>query len=122
MYAGRIVEEGSVDDVLDRPLHPYTRGLIQSVPSRTVRGKRLHTISGMTPSLLNLPSGCSFMQRCTRAEIFSAKDTRRFKARAQVRAARGMRLRLVRGSRGSAREVWRGHFDRCHQPNTRHFG
>jgi peptide/nickel transport system ATP-binding protein len=68
MYAGKIVEEGSVDDVLDRPLHPYTRGLIQSVPSRTVRGQRLHTIPGMTPSLLNLPSGCSFMQRCTRAD------------------------------------------------------
>ena len=68
MYAGKIVEEGSVDDVLDRPLHPYTFGLIQSVPSRTVRGRRLPTISGMTPSLLNLPPGCSFMQRCPRAD------------------------------------------------------
>ena len=74
MYAGRIVEEGSVDDVLDRSLHPYTRGLIQSVPSRTVRGQRLHTISGMTPSLLNLPSGCSFLQRCTRADAACHHD------------------------------------------------
>ena len=79
MYAGRIVEEGSVDDVLDRPLHPYTRGLIQSVPSRTAsksraRGQRLHTIPGMSPSLLNLPSGCSFMQRCPRADAACQRD------------------------------------------------
>ncbi len=68
MYAGRIVEEGTVDDVLDRPLHPYTHGLIQSVPSRTAVGKRLHTISGMAPSLLELPSGCSFFERCPAAD------------------------------------------------------
>jgi peptide/nickel transport system ATP-binding protein len=42
--------------------------LIRSVPSRNERGKRLHTIPGMTPSLLNLPSGCNFMQRCPRAD------------------------------------------------------
>lgn len=64
MYAGRIVEQGQIDDVLDRPLHPYTQGLIESVPSRNKRGRPLNQIPGMTPSLLNLPNGCAFRERC----------------------------------------------------------
>jgi len=67
MYAGRIVEEGPVDDVLDAPLHPYTRGLIDSVPANNPVGWRLRQIPGMTPSLLHLDSGCAFRSRCTRA-------------------------------------------------------
>jgi peptide/nickel transport system ATP-binding protein len=67
MYAGRIVEQGSVDEVLDSPLHPYTRGLIGSVPSRNLRGSPLAQIPGMTPALLNLPKGCAFRNRCPRA-------------------------------------------------------
>ena len=68
MYAGRIVETGLVDDVIDRPLHPYTRGLIGSVPSQNRRGRRLTQIPGMTPSLLSLPEGCAFRARCDRAD------------------------------------------------------
>ena len=68
MYAGRIVEQGTVDEVLDNPLHPYTRGLIGSVPSQNTRGQRLSQIPGMTPSMLNLPSGCAFHTRCPRAD------------------------------------------------------
>jgi peptide/nickel transport system ATP-binding protein len=68
MYAGRIVEEGPVDAVLDRPLHPYTAGLLDSVPSRNRRGTRLAQIPGMTPSLLALPAGCAFRDRCARAD------------------------------------------------------
>ena len=67
MYAGRLVEQGEVGEVLDRPLHPYTKGLIESVPSRNRRGAPLRQIQGMTPSLANLPSGCSFRTRCPRA-------------------------------------------------------
>ena len=67
MYAGRIVERGSVDDVLDRTLHPYSKGLIDSVPSRNPRGTRLRQIAGMTPSMLKLPPGCAFRERCGRA-------------------------------------------------------
>lgn len=67
MYAGIIIEEGSVHDVLDSPLHPYTEGLIGSVPSRNKRGKKLYQIPGMTPSLINLPEGCPFRIRCTRS-------------------------------------------------------
>jgi peptide/nickel transport system ATP-binding protein len=68
MYAGRIVEQGQVDEVLDRPRHPYTRGLLGSVPSRNVRGQPLAQIQGMTPSLLALPEGCAFRLRCPRAD------------------------------------------------------
>ncbi|MCW5731707.1 MAG: ABC transporter ATP-binding protein [Alphaproteobacteria bacterium] len=68
MYAGKIVEQGRVDDVLDRPLHPYTNGLLGSVPSRNRRGQKLRQIPGMTPSLLRLPQGCAFRSRCPRAD------------------------------------------------------
>ena len=68
MYAGRIVEKGPVGDVLDAPHHPYTVGLIGSVPSRNARGEPLRQIPGMTPSLLKLPPGCAFRARCPRAD------------------------------------------------------
>ena len=68
MYAGRIVEQGPVAEVLERPRHPYTRGLIASAPSRNPRGRPLAQIPGMTPSLLALPPGCAFQARCARAD------------------------------------------------------
>jgi len=64
MYAGRIVEMGRTADVIERPMHPYTKGLIGSVPSQNTRGHRLAQIPGMTPSLLALPRGCAFKARC----------------------------------------------------------
>ena len=64
MYAGRVVETGSVAEVLGQPLHPYTRGLIDSVPSRNRRGEPLRQIPGMTPSLLGMGEGCAFRERC----------------------------------------------------------
>ena len=67
MYAGRIVESGSVDEVLDRPLHPYTRGLLESVPGRNAPGRPLPQIPGMAPSPLQPLEGCSFRPRCSRA-------------------------------------------------------
>ncbi|KQP35476.1 ABC transporter ATP-binding protein [Pseudorhodoferax sp. Leaf274] len=67
MYAGRIVEIGRVDDVLDRPQHPYTQGLIGSLPSANQRGARLRQIPGMAPHLARLPPGCAFAPRCSRA-------------------------------------------------------
>jgi len=73
MYAGKVVEQGPVEEVLDRPMHPYTLGLIGSVPSRNRRGEPLRQIPGMTPSMLNLPAGCAFRARCPRAEARCAE-------------------------------------------------
>jgi peptide/nickel transport system ATP-binding protein len=72
MYAGRIVEAGPVADVLEAPRHPYTAGLIASTPAAAARlgrerGQPLAQIRGMTPSLLRLPAGCAFRERCNRA-------------------------------------------------------
>ncbi len=65
MYAGRVVERGSVDDVYERPRHPYTQGLLESIPRLTDTGRgRLRSIGGGAPSLLHLPSGCVFHPRC----------------------------------------------------------
>ncbi|MEO8654658.1 MAG: ABC transporter ATP-binding protein [Ramlibacter sp.] len=68
MYAGRIVESGATDDVIRRPSHPYTQGLIDSIPTRATHGTLLRQIPGMTPSLLQLPQGCAFRPRCSHAD------------------------------------------------------
>lgn len=67
MYAGRIVEQGDVDDVLDRPAHPYTRGLIGSVPGENAPGSRLLQIPGSMVAMIDPPEGCRFSPRCERA-------------------------------------------------------
>jgi peptide/nickel transport system ATP-binding protein len=67
MYAGRIVEDGPVLSVLTRPRHPYTRGLLDSLPAHSRPGDPLASIPGTTPSLLQRPEGCPFHPRCRRA-------------------------------------------------------
>jgi peptide/nickel transport system ATP-binding protein len=67
MYAGRVVETGTTQAVISHPMHPYTHGLIASIPTPESRGRPLVPIPGMTPSLLNLPQGCAFRGRCPRA-------------------------------------------------------
>ena len=64
MYAGRIVEQSPVDDLFGRPQHPYTWGLLQSLPGRHAAGQRLYQIPGSPPSLLHPPPGCRFAPRC----------------------------------------------------------
>ena len=65
MYAGKIVESGSVDDIFYRPLAPYTLGLLNSIPrAGDKKTGRLSAIAGQPPSLINLPRGCSFAPRC----------------------------------------------------------
>ena len=67
MYAGRIVETGPADAVIAAPRHPYTAGLLASVPAEHVPGSRLPQVPGSAPSLSDLPTGCSFAPRCPRA-------------------------------------------------------
>ncbi|RJL07816.1 ABC transporter ATP-binding protein [Paracoccus siganidrum] len=68
MYAGRVVETGETSAVITAPVHPYTRGLIGSVPHGKPHRSMLQQIGGMTPSLLNLPKGCMFRPRCPRGD------------------------------------------------------
>ncbi|MEM6533728.1 MAG: oligopeptide/dipeptide ABC transporter ATP-binding protein [Myxococcota bacterium] len=67
MYGGRVVEAGPVDTVFSRPRHPYTDGLLRSLPERGTLGERLHTIRGTVPAAHEWPSGCRFRDRCPRA-------------------------------------------------------
>ena len=64
MYASRIVETGPVRELFAKPLHPYTRGLMQAIPAIQRDAQRLSHIPGQVPSLLNLPAGCAFADRC----------------------------------------------------------
>jgi peptide/nickel transport system ATP-binding protein len=69
MYAGRVAEQGSVEEVFNDPRHPYTQGLLRSIPRlNTPRKSRLQTIEGMVPSLDNMPKGCRFNNRCPHAD------------------------------------------------------
>lgn len=67
MYAGRIVEQSNIQDAFYKPDHPYTIGLLQSIP-RVGKNERLHAIPGQPPSLIHLPEGCSFRARCEFAD------------------------------------------------------
>jgi peptide/nickel transport system ATP-binding protein len=67
MYAGRIVEQGATADVLSAPRHPYTRGLLDSVPGNARPHEKLKQIPGMAPLLNELPGGCAFRMRCAYA-------------------------------------------------------
>ena len=66
MYAGRTMEYGSVDDIFYKPSHPYTEGLIKSIPRLDTEGDILPTIPGNPPNLLSLPPGCPYQDRCHR--------------------------------------------------------
>ena len=75
MYLGQIVEYGSVDDVVDNPAHPYTAGLIASVPTlETPRGQKVDPIQGVVPQMGAITSGCRFRTRCPHAMPVCAQD------------------------------------------------
>jgi oligopeptide/dipeptide ABC transporter ATP-binding protein len=67
MYAGKFVEEASVDDLFNQPRHPYTLGLLRSIPRLDAAGDQLTPIAGQPPDLARLPSGCPFHPRCPNA-------------------------------------------------------
>ena len=74
MYAGKIVETGHVEDVYARPAHPYTLGLLGSLPNLARKGQDLTTIRGAPPSLMHIPAGCAFHPRCDFARERCAQD------------------------------------------------
>ncbi|MEU9719215.1 ABC transporter ATP-binding protein [Streptomyces sp. NPDC047976] len=74
MYGGRIVETAPVHEIYSRPAHPYTRGLLDSIPRLDQKGQELYAIKGLPPNLLNLPSGCAFNPRCPKAQDICRTD------------------------------------------------
>jgi peptide/nickel transport system ATP-binding protein len=64
MYAGQVVEDAPVDSALVRPRHPYTSGLLRSLPRLSARGAVLPSIAGRVPTLRDMPTGCRFAERC----------------------------------------------------------
>lgn len=68
MYAGQVVEDASIHEIFENPLHPYTRGLLRAIPHPGKKEAKLHVIPGGLPNLLNPPSGCRFMERCEHAD------------------------------------------------------
>ena len=74
LYCGNVVERGRTRDLIENPSHPYTRGLIDSIPDTSTRHDRLNQIPGTVPDIRNLPKGCNFRDRCTRAQAVCAEQ------------------------------------------------
>ena len=74
VYAGQILETGSKEDIFDRPTHPYTQGLFSALPDMSKDVARLSPIDGMPPDPTNIPTGCSFHPRCSRATEECSKE------------------------------------------------
>lgn len=74
LYCGNVVERGRTRDLIENPSHPYTRGLIDSIPDTTERLDRLSQIPGSVPDIRNLPQGCNFRERCPRAQAICAQQ------------------------------------------------
>jgi oligopeptide/dipeptide ABC transporter ATP-binding protein len=114
MYASRVVESATVEDLFDRPQHPYTEGLFRSVPKLGAYSTRLETIPGTVPNPAKFPTGCKFHPRCPRtraaAETAGAQDV------IEVASA-GERFKVLRKcatDEPALREVQRQHWAACH--------
>ena len=96
MYAGQVVETGVIDDVLEHPLHPYTSGLLRSMPSLAKPGARLTSIGGRVPPPDAMPLGCHFQPRCTHAidKCLAPQPLLRDEAGRDVRCIRHAELKL----------------------------
>ncbi|MFJ8788806.1 ABC transporter ATP-binding protein [Streptomyces sp. NPDC102462] len=93
MYAGRIVESAPVHDLYKAPAHPYTRGLLDSIPRLDRKGRELYAIKGLPPNLMHIPPGCAFHPRCPMARDVCRTDE--------------PPLYTVDENRGSACHFWR---------------
>jgi peptide/nickel transport system ATP-binding protein len=99
MYAGKIVESGTADDIYYRPDHPYAIGLLNSIPRvDQLESKRLVAIPGQPPSLIHLPQGCSFRARCEFADRVPGN--------------------LCATTTPTLDQKGEGHFSRCHLPES----
>ncbi|HSI33225.1 MAG: ABC transporter ATP-binding protein [Phycisphaerae bacterium] len=126
MYASRVVEYATVEQIFDRPQHPYTEGLLKSVPKLGAHAQRLVSIPGMVPNPSNFPGGCKFHTRCPRTrelaaranpaetvEVRSGDETFRVMARCTAAGPRVVPQAPTAGE-PELREESQGHWARCH--------
>ncbi|MGW1889765.1 ABC transporter ATP-binding protein [Streptomyces sp. NPDC002004] len=111
MYAGRIVETAPVHDIYKAPAHPYTRGLLDSIPRLDQKGQELYAIRGLPPNLMDIPPGCAFHPRCPMAQDVCRTDVPELFEVNEERGALGawgaLGAPAARGARGSACFFWR---------------
>jgi oligopeptide transport system ATP-binding protein len=115
MYASRVVEYATVEDLFDKPSHPYTEGLFRSVPQLGADVGRLQTISGNVPNPANFPAGCKFHPRCPRAKELAANLSA--DQTVQVTIGAGETARVPKPCfdvEPTLREVQPGHWAACH--------
>jgi oligopeptide/dipeptide ABC transporter ATP-binding protein len=113
MYASRVVEYAPVEDVFERPLHPYTQGLLKSVPRLGAHSERLVSIPGTVPNPARFPSGCKFHTRCPRtreaAAVAGAKAVEVVTADERFKV-----LETCAAEEPLLREVSKNHWAACH--------
>ena len=114
MYASRIVEYAPVEEVFDTPLHPYTSGLLKSVPKLGAHSERLVSIPGAVPNPARFPSGCKFHPRCPRTREAAAAAPADQRVEVATREERFQVLRKCATDEPMLREVTKGHWAACH--------
>ncbi|WP_428940887.1 ABC transporter ATP-binding protein [Fontivita pretiosa] len=115
MYASRIVETATVEDLFDHPLHPYTEGLFRSVPRLGAQAERLATIPGTVPNPARFPVGCKFHTRCTRTRELAAAAPGEQTIQVLSGGERFRVLRRCRDDEPLLREIQPRHWAACHQ-------
>lgn len=93
MYAGQVIETGTTRDVISQPAHPYTKGLLRSIPRLSHLDERIRPIEGQVPELIDMPTGCRFQGRCE----FAEEACKNFQPMRDLNGRRGIRCRLADG-------------------------
>ena len=114
MYASRIVEVATVEDLFDRPQHPYTEGLFRSVPKLGHTSERLATIPGQVPNPARFPSGCKFHTRCPRTRTLAAAGPPRDVVTIHTGEEKANVMRVCTQDEPVLREVMTKHWAACH--------
>jgi oligopeptide/dipeptide ABC transporter ATP-binding protein len=114
MYASRVVEYAPVEEVFDNPLHPYTQGLLKSVPRLGAHSERLVSIPGAVPNPARFPSGCKFHTRCPLTRELAARAPESERVEVATADEKFHVLRKCAGVEPELREVHPGHWAACH--------
>ena len=114
MYASRVVEFATVEELFDKPQHPYTAGLFRSVPKLGQESGRLETIPGNVPNPANFPSGCKFHPRCPKTRELAVKAPANQVVQLTIGAEKAAVMRTCVEAEPTLLEVESGHWAACH--------